>query len=118
MPRGKARAWGRKRKAASLVVAVPTGWLRIMTTDVRVVVPTALGVHILQIPAISVAAGSTTNLSSYVIDEHQVVTDSQLLENGGALSTTKLSYSHNSGNFTITGNSAGTVTGLSLEVTY
>ena len=75
---------------------------------------------LLTIPAtISVAENSgTTNLSSYVVDPTGVFTTSQLLENGGSLVSTEITYSHNNGSYTITGISPGTVTGLSLQVTY
>lgn len=76
-------------------------------------------VKLLSIPSISVGAGGTTSLASYVQDPNGLITTSQLLENGGPLSTSLLSYSHNNGSYTITGGATtGTVTGLSLQVTY
>ena len=71
------------------------------------------------IPPISVNQGQSTSLSSYVSDPFNLVTSSQLLENGSPLVSTSITYSHNAGNYTITGVSGDTtVTGLSLEVTY
>lgn len=104
-------------------VTIPSGSLGLTVADVIVLmkgpdVGNPPLVKLLPIQGISVGAGGTTSLASYVQDPNGLITTSQLLENGGPLSTTLLSYSHNNGSYTITGISPGSVSNLTLQVTY